>query len=129
MNDVVALQAIYRFNVAKSFPIGEEASFEAISEKCGLNVVDLKRLLRMAMTNHIFDEPRKGVVVHTAGSRLLAEDRELQDYVGMRTEDIFPAAAKVEDGRLAAENLSLTSAPRLLTHCPNTVRLKLQPNA
>lgn len=88
--------------MAKSFPIGEESSFEAISEKTGLNVLDLKRLLRMAMTNHIFQEPRKGVVAHTAASRLLAEDQELQDYVGVRTEEIFPASSKVECGMLSS---------------------------
>ena len=54
------------------------------------------------MTNYIFQEPRKGFVAHTAASRALAEDRLLNDYIGIRTEEQFPAASRVElDQRFA----------------------------
>lgn len=51
------------------------------------------------MTNHIFEESRKGVVAHTVASRLLAEDQNLNDYIGIRTEEVFPAVSKVHYGR------------------------------
>ena len=48
------------------------------------------------MTNHIFREPRAGVVAHTALSRVLAQDLRLRDYIGMVCEERFPASARVE---------------------------------
>lgn len=95
-NDLVSLHAIYKYNIATSFPINEETTFEKISAACGLNVIDLRRLLRHAMTNQIFAEPQPGIVKHTAASKLLAEDPLLWDFVGINCEERFPAAARVE---------------------------------
>jgi len=47
------------------------------------------------MLNNIFREPAPGVIAHTAASRLLAEDDELQAWLGFNAEDIFPASAHV----------------------------------
>jgi hypothetical protein len=47
------------------------------------------------MTNHIFREPAAGVIAHTATSRLLATDANLQAWVGFNSEDLFPATAHV----------------------------------
>lgn len=47
------------------------------------------------MTNHIFEEPRKGIVAHTAASRLLAEDQLMRDFVGIACEEHFPGAPRV----------------------------------
>jgi hypothetical protein len=63
--------------------------------KTSLDPVNLARVLRMAMTNGIFREPTPGVIAHTASSRALAEDDDLQAWVGFNTEDIFPASACV----------------------------------
>lgn len=69
------MQAISRFNIATSFSVGKEASFAQIAEACGPNEPEVRRFLRHAMTLHIFPKPRKGIVAHTAASRLLAEER------------------------------------------------------
>lgn len=61
------------------------------------------------MTNQIFKEPRKGIVAHTVASRLLAEDQDLRDYIGMRAEEAFPAAAKVDDEHSGPQNCLLTT--------------------
>ena len=88
------MQAITRFKIASTFPIHEEASFAEISKACGVNEVDLRRLLRHAMTKHIFREPRKGVVAHTAASRLLAEDSQLHDWVAVSTNELWQSASQ-----------------------------------
>lgn len=88
------MQAISRFKIASSFPVHSKATFAQISEACGLNEPDVRRLLRHAMTKHIFREPRKGVVVHTAASRLLAEDEQILDWVGASTDELWQAAAQ-----------------------------------
>ena len=46
------------------------------------------------MTKNIFQEPRKGVVAHTAASRLLAEDQQLQDWVYVSTNELWQGAAQ-----------------------------------
>ncbi|MCJ1379615.1 hypothetical protein MMC17_002717 [Xylographa soralifera] len=96
-NNLVSLHAINRFKIAESFPSDQEASFTQISSKCGLNESDTRRILRHAMTNHIFKEPRKGVVAHTAASKALAEIPMLREWVGMVSEELAPAAPRVAD--------------------------------
>ncbi|KAI1392312.1 S-adenosyl-L-methionine-dependent methyltransferase [Hypoxylon trugodes] len=49
------------------------------------------------MTNKIFQEPKPGVIMHTAASKLLVEDQALQSWVGFNTEDIYPGSAHVLD--------------------------------
>lgn len=94
---MLCLQAIYRYKIASAFGIHEQPSFEAVSATCGLNVTDLRRILRYAMTNHIFCEPRPGFVAHTAVSRLLVENPLMHDFVGNFCEVRFPASARTVD--------------------------------
>lgn len=95
LEDVVSLHAISRFKIAQSFPVGQEASFESISNRTGLNIIDLKRVLRHAMTNHIFCEPRADFAAHTAASKVLAENALVGDFVGMTCEEKFKGSACV----------------------------------
>lgn len=81
--------------MAQAFPVGGEATFLQISEKCGLNEVDVRRLLRHAMSYRVFCEPRKGVVAHTGASQLLAQDQELQAWLGACVEEMWPSALQV----------------------------------
>lgn len=80
--------------MASLFPVDETISFEGLSMACGLNEVDLRRVVRHAMANHIFQE-REGKVAHTAASRVLAENGRMNDIVGLMCEEMFPGAARV----------------------------------
>jgi len=93
--DVLALQTVNAFGLAKLFPVGETATLAELTSRSGLDAVNLARLVRYAATSHIFREVSPGVVAHTAASRCLAEDEDLQAWVGFNTEDIFPASAHV----------------------------------
>ena len=88
------MQVIVRLNIATSFPIQKETSLASISSACGLDEPILRRILRHAMTRHIFKEARKGYVVHMAASRLLAEDSQLRDWVGASTDELWQAASQ-----------------------------------
>lgn len=88
------MQVITRFGMATTFGTHEEASFAEISEKCGINEIDVRRILRHAMTKRIFHEPRKGIVRHTAASRLLAEDSQIADWVGASTDELWQSASQ-----------------------------------
>ncbi|EKD17354.1 O-methyltransferase [Drepanopeziza brunnea f. sp. 'multigermtubi' MB_m1] len=79
---------------AQSFPVDKTATFSQIAEKVGLGELNVRRFLRHAMTNRIFEEAAPGVVAHTAASRVLAEDRMMNDWVGFCVEDMWPAASQ-----------------------------------
>ena len=80
--------------MASLFAINETISFDALSIACGLNEVDLRRIVHHAMSNHIFQD-REGRVAHTAASRVLAQDGMMRDIIGVMCEEMFPGAARV----------------------------------
>lgn len=57
--------------------------------------MNIRRLLRHAMTNRIFKEVSPGVVAHTAASKTLANDDLLQDWVGYCVQDLWPVSNKL----------------------------------
>lgn len=73
-NDLVSQQAVVRFGLAHAFPMGSEITFGELAHKVGLGETHIKKLVRHAITQNIFCEPRPGVIAHTACSRLIAED-------------------------------------------------------
>ncbi|KAK3365152.1 S-adenosyl-L-methionine-dependent methyltransferase [Lasiosphaeria ovina] len=93
--DVLAVQVINHFGIAKLFPTNSTITLAELQAKTSLDATNLARLLRLVMTKGIFREPAPGIIAHTAASRLLAEDGDLEAWVGFNTEDIFPAAAHV----------------------------------
>ena len=95
-NFLVSLQAITKFGLASSFPAGkDETTFAEIAKISRLPEVHVRRILRHAMAFRIFQEPSKGVVRHTAASKALANVPLLKQYVGMVSEEMWPAATKV----------------------------------
>ncbi|CAO1605807.1 hypothetical protein XANCAGTX0491_009313 [Xanthoria calcicola] len=95
-NFLISLQAIYKFGLATSFPADrDEATFADIASDSGLPESYVRRILRHAMTYRVFREPMKGVVAHTAASRYLAENTLIRQWIGMVSEEMWPAAVKV----------------------------------
>ncbi len=80
---------MYHFKIAEAVPIEGDISYIDLSKKVNVDVTNLRRLVRHAIANHIFREPRAGYVEHTASSRLLAEDAQLQAWVGFFSEDLL----------------------------------------
>ncbi|KAL9118984.1 MAG: hypothetical protein Q9187_004464 [Circinaria calcarea] len=93
-NELISMQVISRFKIASSFPVYEEASFDEIAKTTGLSEHNVRRFLRHAMTKHIFHEPRKGFVAHTAASQLLSEDEQMLDWVSASTDELWQAACQ-----------------------------------
>jgi hypothetical protein len=59
------------------------------------------------MTNRIFKEVSPGVVAHTAASRVLAEDKPMQDWVGFCVEDMWPVRFPFPEPSISAANSSM----------------------
>jgi len=94
---LICIQAIEKFNIALSFPVGGEASFSEIAKTSGISEDDTKRVIRQAMTQHIFKEPRPGYVAHTAISKQIAEDPLMRDWIAFMCNEEWRAAPRVVD--------------------------------
>jgi len=94
---IPTLHAIYRFNLVSSFPIDGEASFAEIAATVGIPEADIQRIIRMAKTHRIFREPRKGVVAHTCISKAIATIPFLNSWLGLMTDEIWPAFTRTVD--------------------------------
>lgn len=81
--------------MARAVPVSGETTFAAIANTVNLPEHDVRRVLRHGMTRRLFREPTKGVVAHTAASRLLAEDDVLCDVVTTYMDELWPAACNV----------------------------------
>jgi hypothetical protein len=96
------LHAIWDFDVARAVPIEGTISYEALTAKVEalnnglpIGVLNLRRLVRHAMTNRIFWEPVKNHVAHTRSSLLLLEDEPLKNWAGFISNDTWLAVANV----------------------------------
>lgn len=90
----MALQGIYRFKIAAAFEKDEVISYDELANRCSLDCSDLQRLLRMAISNLIFQEPSPGFVAHTAISQLIAADKLANSWVGLVCDEMWPPATR-----------------------------------
>ena len=91
------IHAVYRFKLASSFPIDGEASFAAIASAVKVPEPDIERIIRLAVSHRVFREPRKGIVAHTAISKAIATTPLLQSWLGLITEEVWPASTRIVD--------------------------------
>lgn len=80
--------------MAHIVPLDGDISYTDIARAAGADEFDLRRLIRHAMTNRIFKEPRDGYVSHTAASRVLLDDVQMNNWVGLCTAEFFQAASQ-----------------------------------
>jgi hypothetical protein len=90
-NELLSQHAIARFQLTKLVPIDGTATFAELAAASGLGETHMRKLLRYAMTQRIFCEPRPGVVAHTASSRVIAENPRLSYYMRFSTDDLWRA--------------------------------------
>ncbi|KAK6503058.1 hypothetical protein TWF481_008093 [Arthrobotrys musiformis] len=97
-NDTSSLQVIYRFKIAQAVPETGDISFNDLSKKVKIPAIKLGQILRFAMTNHIFCEPRNGYVAHTAASLLLRDENAPPSaWVGCSVDEFFGTAKHLSD--------------------------------
>lgn len=87
---------MYRFKLASLVPVGSTISFRDLAEKSGLREQDVKRIVRYTAVYHrLFHEPKKGIVAHTAASKLLAENPVADHLMGLAFDECWPAHNRV----------------------------------
>lgn len=70
-------------------------TFTQLASASGLREEMVRRIVRHAAAYHIFREPRKGFIEHTAASKMLAVNPQMRQWILMVTEEMWPAATKV----------------------------------
>jgi len=95
--DEISLGAVYDYQLAKRVPLEGSATFAEIAKASCLSEDLVERVLRHSMSNHIFFEDPPGHVVHTASSRELATDPDLNDTIGVQLRETWQAAGKTRD--------------------------------
>lgn len=103
-NYFVSIHSILNYDIVHAFPVGGQATYAEISQYCGLNEDVVRRLLRHAISNRCFREPRPGVVEHTALSRLFAEDPYLADFTIVGCEEMMRTTTYVVPAMRAHPN-------------------------
>ncbi|KAI1819381.1 S-adenosyl-L-methionine-dependent methyltransferase [Xylaria intraflava] len=93
-----SVKAILRFNLDRSFPIGGSTTFEAMSTFSGLNVMNVRRIVRHAIINHyFFREKSPGIITHSALTATLARDDLARNHFLVRLDEFWPAATRLAD--------------------------------
>jgi hypothetical protein len=92
----VSIRIILRFNLDKSFTVGESTTFDAMSQFSGLSVMNIKRVVRHAILNHRFFQERKpGIITHSAATAVLVGDDLARNAMIVQLEEFCPAGVKV----------------------------------
>jgi hypothetical protein len=99
--DCVSLRAFDRYNIPEAVALEGETSFASIAENTGLDEDFVSRIIRFASTNRIFRETKPGWCIHTAASRAMIENRGMRQFLGVMSDEVYEASAKVN----AAEDL------------------------
>lgn len=89
---LLSQMAVVRFGLAKKVPLDGEISFAELAATANLGVAHTRRLVRHAISQRMFCEPRPGVVAHSAASRLLAQDADVAAWVRWCADDCWHAA-------------------------------------
>ncbi|KAK7749336.1 hypothetical protein SLS62_008188 [Diatrype stigma] len=93
-----SVKAILRFKLDRAFPVGEATSFEALSNFSGLNVMNVRRIVRHAILNHhFFQEKTPGVITHSALTAVLARDDLMRNSLIVELDEFWPAGLKMAD--------------------------------
>ncbi|KAF2711448.1 S-adenosyl-L-methionine-dependent methyltransferase [Pleomassaria siparia CBS 279.74] len=94
----VSIRIILRFNLDKSFPVGESTTFDAMSQFSGLSVMNVKRVVRHAILNHrFFQEKKPGIITHSAPTAVLVGDDLARNALIVQLEEFCPAGVKAAD--------------------------------
>ncbi|RYP62665.1 hypothetical protein DL770_009552 [Monosporascus sp. CRB-9-2] len=93
-----SIKVILRFKLDKSFPVGESTTFEAISKFSGLNIRNVRRIVRHGILNHhLFQENTPGIITHSALTAALASDDMIRNSLIVELDEFWPAGLKMAD--------------------------------
>ncbi|KAF2846613.1 S-adenosyl-L-methionine-dependent methyltransferase [Plenodomus tracheiphilus IPT5] len=94
---LLCIQYLYRHKIAYAVPVDGVASFSEIAGACSTNEKDVTRFLRVAASQHVFKEVRKGFIAHTAASKMLLNNPMLESWTMNIAQEFWPAVSRAVD--------------------------------
>lgn len=88
---------IGRFSIANKVPIDSEISYAELAETTGVSEAVLTHILRYAIAFRVFSEKRPGYISHSASSRILAENEDIQVSLDFIREEMLAKSLWVAD--------------------------------
>ncbi|KAL8671047.1 MAG: hypothetical protein Q9168_004440 [Polycauliona sp. 1 TL-2023] len=95
--DQLSLHAIYSFKIADAVPLTGSTTYSAIASQLSVPESIIRRVLRPAMSSHIFTSSTPDTVAHTATSRLFITLPDFNEGVGLQIHDLRPVASRTID--------------------------------
>lgn len=83
------------FGIFELVPLDGSISYSELASKASVSELRLKSLARMAMTNHLFDEPAPGFLAHSATSAALVTDNRMSNRRVWQGKIIAPSVASM----------------------------------
>jgi 6-hydroxytryprostatin B O-methyltransferase len=93
---MMALKWLFHFKIFDLVP-EEPIEYDKLAASANVPVLELKRMLRLAMTSYIFTEHEEEMVQHNTMSRAFAHDENMRRGIPFFCDVIMPAAAKMVD--------------------------------
>ncbi|PSK36562.1 Sterigmatocystin 8-O-methyltransferase [Elsinoe australis] len=93
--DAASLHWLIHFGVFDAVPLQGTISFPELARKCKVDLDEIERIARYAMTNHWLCEPIPGQVAHSSKSYLAATDSSCRGQLHYQLEVNFPSTAKL----------------------------------
>ncbi|KAF2194759.1 O-methyltransferase [Zopfia rhizophila CBS 207.26] len=97
---LLGLQYILRHGIQYQVPLEGETTFAEIASACNLSEKDVTRILRLSMARHVLKEPQKGFVIHTAASRMLLHNAQLEAWIMNVAEEFWPSLPRLVDATI-----------------------------
>ena len=88
------MHSIIRLGIAENFP-PQGATVQDLSDKLNLRETLIRRLLAHCATHHVYHEASPDFFVHTAASKMLAENDGMRKWILIGAEELIPATLKV----------------------------------
>ncbi|KAF2474448.1 S-adenosyl-L-methionine-dependent methyltransferase [Lindgomyces ingoldianus] len=94
---LVSLHAACRFNMPSTFPPGSTSTIPEIAKASNMHPSDAERVIRHGIAHHLFKEPERGVIAHSATSKALAVVPWLREWTLSGLNTMWPGASRLVD--------------------------------
>lgn len=88
------MHSIVHLGIAENFP-AQGTTVQALAKKLSLREGLMRRLLAHCATHHVYYQASLDFFVHTAASKVLAENDGMRKWVLIGAEELIPATLKV----------------------------------
>ena len=88
------MHSIVRLGIAENFP-PQGTTVQDLANKLNLRESLLRRLLTHCATHHVYYQASPDFFVHTAASKVLAENDGMRKWILIGAEELIPATLKV----------------------------------